>query len=77
LWRQRFNAHRLGGLGDTLRAGAPRKIGDDAIEHLIALTLETQPAGATHWSTRSMAKQVGMITARTFRGFRFSADVIL
>jgi transposase len=71
-WRQRFNAHRLDGLGDAPRSGAPRKVGDDAIEHLIALTLETQPAGATHWSTRSMAKQVGMsqtMVSRVWRAF--------
>jgi transposase len=46
--RQRFHAHRLDGLGDAPRSGAPRKVGDDAIERLIALTLETQPACATH-----------------------------
>ncbi len=37
-WRRRFHAQRLDGLGD------------EAIERLIALALETQPAGATHWS---------------------------
>ncbi len=71
-WRQRFSAHRLDGLGDAPRSGAPRKVGDDAIERLIALTLETQPAGATHWSTRSMARRAGMsqtMVARVWRAF--------
>ena len=71
-WRQRFLAHRLEGLLDQPRSGALRKIGDDAIERLIALTLETQPPGATHWSTRSMAKRVGMsqtMVSRVWRAF--------
>ncbi len=53
-WRQRFLAHRLEGLLDQPRSGAPRRIGDDQIERLIVLTLETQPEGAAHWSTRAM-----------------------
>jgi transposase len=71
-WRQRFLAHRVEGLSDAPRSGAPRKIGDDAIERLIALTLETQPEGATHWSTRSMAKRAGMsqtMVSRVWRAF--------
>ncbi len=47
-WRQRFLAHRLEGLSDALRSGAPRRVGDDEIERLIALTLEAQPSAATH-----------------------------
>jgi transposase len=59
-WRARFNAHRLDGLSDAPRSGAPCKVGDEAIERLITLTLETQPEGTTHWSTRAMAKRTGM-----------------
>ena len=54
-WRRRFAAHRLEGLVDAPRPGAPRTIGDEAVERLIALTLEETPANATHWSTRAMA----------------------
>ena len=71
-WRQRFLAHRLGGLVDQPRSGAPRRVGDDEIEHLIVLTLETQPEGATHWSTRAMAKRAGMsqtMVSRVWRAF--------
>src|SRR3954463_7634996 len=71
-WRARFNAHRLDGLGDAPRSGAPRKVGDEAIERLIALTLETQPDNATHWSTRAMARRVGMsqtMVSRVWRAF--------
>jgi hypothetical protein len=44
---------------DEPRPGAPRQIGDDAIADTIRRTLETRPAGATHWSLRSMAKVAG------------------
>jgi transposase len=71
-WRGRFAAHRLEGLVDAPRAGAPRTIGDEAVERLIALTLEEMPRGATHWSTRSMAKRAGMsqtAVSRIWRAF--------
>jgi transposase len=69
-WRARFNAHRLDGLSDAPRSGAPRKVGDDAIERLITLTLETQPDNATHWSTRAMARRVGMSQTMVSRAWR-------
>ncbi len=55
-WRQRFVDLRLDGLLDAPRPGQPRKISDAQVEQVIALTLESRPAGATHWSTRQMAK---------------------
>jgi transposase len=58
-WRERYALHRLDGLYDEPRPGAPRKIGDEAIAETIRLTLETLPQGATHWSLRSMAKATG------------------
>ena len=71
-WRRRFAAHRLEGLVDAPRSGAPRTIGDEAVERLIALTLEETPADATHWSTRAMAKRAGMsqtAVSRIWRAF--------
>jgi transposase len=59
-WRARFLAHRLDGLYDEPRPGAPRQISDEQVEQIIIRTLETTPRGATHWSTRDMAKTAGL-----------------
>jgi transposase len=59
-WRQRFIASRLDGLMDDPRPGAPRKISDQDVEHVITTTLESKPKDATQWSTRSMAKATGL-----------------
>jgi transposase len=54
-WRRRFAEHRLDGLMDEPRPGAPRQIGDDEVAEVVRRTLETTPKNATHWSLRSMA----------------------
>jgi transposase len=59
-WRNRFAEHRLDGLTDEPRPGQPRKITDEKVEEVIVKTLETTPSDATHWSTRSMAAEVGL-----------------
>lgn len=59
-WRRRFVEMRLDGLHDEPRPGAARKIGDDQVEAIITKTLESTPKGRTHWSTRSMAANVGL-----------------
>lgn len=59
-WRRRFVEHRLDGLFDEQRPGAPRTITDDQVEKVIVKTLEEKPEDATHWSTRGMAKEVGL-----------------
>ena len=59
-WRGRFVEARLDGLLDEPRPGAPRKITDDQVEAIVVKTLESTPKGATHWSTRQMAKAVGL-----------------
>ena len=59
-WRTRFAEHRLDGLLDEPRPGRPRTISDAQVEEVIVKTLETTPPDATHWSTRSMAGEVGL-----------------
>ena len=72
LWRARFIAKRMEGLIDEPRPGAPRRIDDQRIEEVVVRTLEGTPRGATHWSTRSMAKATGyshMTISRVWRAF--------
>lgn len=69
-WRARFLQEQLQGLYDEPRSGAPRSVGDDRIEEVIAKTLETTPKDATHWSTRSMAAATGMSNATVSRIWR-------
>jgi transposase len=69
-WRQRFLERRLDGLVDEARPGAPRKISDLDVERVIRETLESTPRDATHWSTRSMARHVGMSQSAVLRIWR-------
>jgi transposase len=71
-WRSRFVARRLEGMADEPRPGAPRKITDEQIEQVLVTTLETTPRDATHWSTRSLARALGMsqtAVSRIWRAF--------
>jgi len=71
-WRARYIKHRLDGLLDAPRAGAPRTIDDARVDAVITRTLESIPEGATHWSTRSMARQAGLsqtAISRIWRAF--------
>jgi transposase len=71
-WRGRFVRQRLDGLYDEPRPGAQRTITDEQVEQVVIRTLETTPRGATHWSTRDMAKAVGlshMAISRIWRTF--------
>jgi len=66
-WRSRFVEHRLDGLTDEPRPGRPRMITDEQVEEVIVKTLETTPKDATHWSTRSMAAEVGLTQSAVLR----------
>ena len=59
-WRRRFVHKRLDGLLDEARVGTPLRLSDAEIERVLAMTLESTPKNATHWSTRSMAEACGL-----------------
>jgi len=69
-WRSRFAELRLDGLLDEPRPGRPRTISDAHVEQVIVKTLETTPRDATHWSTRSMAREVGLTQTAVSRIWR-------
>ncbi|MGZ6576106.1 MAG: IS630 family transposase [Solirubrobacteraceae bacterium] len=71
-WRGRFARSRVNGLLDEPRPGRPRTITDEQVEAVVIKTLESTPRNATHWSTRSMAAEMGMTQnaiARIWRAF--------
>jgi transposase len=59
-WRSRFIAKRLKGLSDEYRSGAPHTVLDEHVEAVIVKTLTEKPHDATHWSTRGLARSLGM-----------------
>lgn len=59
-WRRRFLGDRIDGLMDEPRCGRPRTIEDDQVAAVIERTLYATPNDATHWSIRSMAKEMGL-----------------
>lgn len=66
-WRARFVDLRLDGLTDEPRPGRPRTVTDDQVEAVIVKTLESTPRDATHWSTRAMAREVGLTQSAVHR----------
>jgi transposase len=69
-WRERFRVHRLEGLLDEPRPGAPRSITDAQVEKVITRTLESMPDNSTHWSTRLMAQKTGLSQTAVVRIWR-------
>ena len=69
-WRSRFLSRGVDGLLDEPRPGTPRKISDEDVERVLTMTLETTPADATHWSTRSMARRSGLSRSTISRVWR-------
>ena len=78
-WRQRFLEKRLEGLADEPRPGPVRTITDDVVEAVIVKTLEELPPNATHWSTRSLAADMGMsqsAVSRIWRAFGLKPHLV-
>jgi len=67
-WRTRFTQEGLATFA-VVREGRGRKpgISPEQIEEIVRLTQHEKPPGETHWSCRSMAKQVGVSPATVQR----------
>lgn len=59
-WRTRFVESGVDGLLDEPRPGTPKRLGDEDVERVLAMTLESTPQDSTHWSTRAMAEATGL-----------------
>jgi transposase len=64
-WRERYAQSRLAGIERDLPRGAPPVKVDAA--RLVELTTQSQPAAATHWSTRTMAVELGVSASTVMR----------
>jgi len=58
-WRKNFYRKRIDGLKDAPRSGRKPLYDQETVAKLISKTLEL-PEHITHWSTREMAKELGM-----------------
>jgi transposase len=71
-WRARFLAAGVDGLlQDATRPGRPRTArGAANVAQVVRITLEETPAGATHWSTRTLAAHLGTSASAVARIWR-------
>ena len=71
-WRARFLVAGVGGLlQDAARPGRPRTARETSnVAEVVRITLEQTPAGATHWSTRTLAKHLGTSATAVARIWR-------
>jgi transposase len=67
-WRSRFLHEGIAGLErDAPRPGRTPSISQELVRTVIAKTTQERPSHATHWSTRSMAVEVGISEASVRR----------
>ena len=59
-WRKRYLERGVDGLLDEPRPGRPARSVTRTVEEVVVRTLEEAPTDATHWSTRDLARRVGM-----------------
>lgn len=60
-WRGRFIESGIGGIEkDAPRPGRKPKMAARQVQNVVRMTTQEKPADATHWSTRSMARAVGL-----------------
>ncbi|QDL37151.1 IS630 family transposase [Rhodoferax sediminis] len=64
-WRERYLESRRAGIERDLPRGAPPVKVD--IARLVALTTQSTPAAATHWSTRKMGTELGVSASTVMR----------
>jgi transposase len=59
-WRVRFSRRGLDGLRDRPRAGRPPSIAAETRLAVVALATSKPPDGSSRWSTRRLAKEIGI-----------------
>jgi transposase len=69
-WRARFLDRRVDGLSEMPHPNVHRKLSDERVEEVVRLTLQSKPEGATHWSTRKLARKSGVSQSSVSRLWR-------
>jgi transposase len=70
-WRSRFASQGLPGIEkDRPRSGRQPKVRDKVARKIIEATTQTRPAAATHWTTRTLAKKLGVSHSMVHRVWR-------
>jgi transposase len=67
-WRERYLESGLAGIEHDLPRGAPPSTVD--VARLVELTTQSKPEAATHWSTRTLAAELGVSAASVSRHWR-------
>ncbi len=68
LWRSRFAKKGVGGLTKDLPRGGRKPTKRTRVEsRIIRMTTQTEPANATHWSTRTLAEHLGVTQSMVHR----------
>lgn len=70
-WRNRFAKAGLGGIEkDAPRGGRPATKRQQVAQRIIEVTTQRKPDNATHWSTNSLAKELGLSQSMVSRVWR-------
>ena len=88
LWRSRYQQEGLGSLEvDRPGRGRPKRLGEEVRARIISVTLSKPLRGHTHWSSRQVAREVGVSATTVLdiwreerlkphrtQGFKYSTD---
>ena len=69
-WEKRFLRQGIEGLEDAPRSGRPGEIKPETIEQIVRKTTQETPPDSTHWSTRSLARAMGVSASSVGRIWR-------
>ena len=70
-WRNRYSKQGLAGIAqDAPGRGRKPKVRDAVAAKIIHATTQSQPAAGTHWSTRTLARELGVSASMVSRVWR-------
>jgi transposase len=71
LWRRRFIQNGVAGIEkDAPRPGRQKPVAEEVVQEVVRKTTQEQPPKGTHWSSRSLAKVMGLSASTILRVWR-------